>query len=65
MPNQSFPTVRYSRNAPPRLCESQEDLDALGPDWADSPAAFDGPAPEPAPAAEAPKPQPPRKVNRK
>jgi hypothetical protein len=69
MSNQ-FPSVRYHCTLPPVVAKSQEEVDALGKEWADTPAAFDEPAPEPEPEpepAEEPEPEhaPKRRGNRK
>lgn len=40
-----FPSWRYHKSQPARIVQTQADSDALGPEWADSPAAF---APKPA-----------------
>ena len=42
MSNQ-FPSVRYHRTLPPIVAKSQEEADALGKEWADTPAAFENP----------------------
>ena len=40
------PTYVYHRTEPPRIVSTQEEYDALGKGWADTPAAFyDTPAP--------------------
>ncbi|MGE3681955.1 MAG: hypothetical protein AB7G93_09530 [Bdellovibrionales bacterium] len=49
---QVFPTWRYHKTEPPKLVHSAEELDLLGPEWADTPAAFvEEPAVEPPQAA--------------
>lgn len=37
---QPFPSVRYNRTSEPVTVNSQEEVDALGEGWADTPAAF-------------------------
>ena len=34
------PTTLYHRTEPPRIVRTQEEYDALGEGWADTPAAF-------------------------
>lgn len=41
------PTTMYHRTLQPRIVTSQEQYDALGPEWADTPAAFYDPPPAP------------------
>jgi len=40
MPLPSFPSYRYHATLKPCLVQSPEESDALGPEWADSPAAW-------------------------
>jgi hypothetical protein len=48
---EKFPSWRYHRSEEPRLCKTPADEAALGPGWADSPAAFvDEPEPAETPA---------------
>jgi len=45
-----YPKWLYHRNLAPRIVNGPEEEAALGPEWAQSPAAFDG-VPEPTPPA--------------
>lgn len=47
-----FPTFAFHKEEAPegRLVQNQEDLDALGPEWVETPAAFDPNYKRPAPA---------------
>jgi hypothetical protein len=51
-----FPCWRYHRTEAAQFCQTLADEAALGPGWADTPAAFAG-EPKPAPAAEPEKPK--------
>jgi hypothetical protein len=47
---EEFPKWLYHRSRPAVIVNDPEEEDMLGPGWADTPAAFEGPAPEPTPA---------------
>jgi len=47
----AYPAWLYCRTGEAKLVRSAEQADALGPDWADSPAAWQAPAPPVAPEA--------------
>lgn len=48
-----MPTWMYHRTLPPKLVMTDTDLAALGPEWADTPAAFQVNPPPPVPVPEA------------
>lgn len=54
--HQPYPSVRYHRERDPVTVESHEEHEALGDEWADTPAAF---------LAQEPEEQPTSKVSRK
>jgi len=61
---QEFPKWMYHRTEAARIVDDPVEQDALGSDWAESPAAFDVPVvvedaggEDDAPAADAPKPK--------
>lgn len=56
-----YPAWRYHRSLPAKIVQTAKEDAALGPDWADTPAAFSHESPEPEPAITEPTPAPSRR----